>query len=377
MHRGHRPPNRRLSATGKPKRKQIMTTVNITIDQAATLIRTCGDTNTVLLRGQPGIGKSALLGMLAKEMPDYLPCYMDCSTLDLGDIAMPVVSREQMTTSYAPNARFGVYPGQTRPVLLMLDELGKSSRPVLNMLLPTILERRLGDVPLPTGSIVFATTNLDTDGVNDNIPAHAYNRMTVCVMANPTVDQWLMWAAENDIAPEVMAFAREYPQVFDCYTDMDSGDKNPYIFNPLTGNTKAFASPRSIAKSSNLIKMRAVLGAALLPALIGTVGEAAARDMEAMVMLGDSLPTHAQILAAPAKCRLPEGAGAHFLLAFMLAGRATPETLTDILTYVNRWDAFEAVVLFASQLAKTKSKVGWACMNRSYTQLAARLGVYF
>jgi hypothetical protein len=55
-------------------------------------------------------------------MPDFYPCYVDCANLDLGDLAMPVVDRETMTTHYAPSARFGVARGQTRPVLLMLDE---------------------------------------------------------------------------------------------------------------------------------------------------------------------------------------------------------------------------------------------------------------
>jgi hypothetical protein len=76
------------------------------------------------------------------------------------------------------------------------------------MLLPVILERRLGDVPLPEGSIVFATTNLSTDGVGDNIPPHAYNRMTVCDFANPSVDDWITWGSNNGVVPEVLAFYR-------------------------------------------------------------------------------------------------------------------------------------------------------------------------
>jgi hypothetical protein len=104
------------------------------------------------------------------------------------------------------------------------------------------------------------------------------------------VDEWLGWAASNDVAPEVMAFAREYPQVFERYDMLDKKEKNPYIFSPLTGNTKAFCSPRSLEKAGNLIKQRDALGDALLPALCGTVGEAAARDMEAMVMLADQMP---------------------------------------------------------------------------------------
>jgi hypothetical protein len=351
--------------------------MQVTLTQAATLIRNVGTTNTFLLQGQPGVGKSAILATVAKQLPDYLPCYIDVANLDLGDLGMPVIDREAMVTGYAPNTRFGIGKGQNRPVILMLDELGKGSRPVMNMLLPVILEHRLGDVCLPTGSIVFGTTNLATDGVGDNIPAHAHNRMTVLDVGNPSVDDWLGWAVDNNIAPEVMVFAKEFPQVFERYDLLGKGDKNPYIFNPMTGNTKAFCSPRSLAKASNLITQRDAIGDALLPALCGTIGEAGARDMEAMVALADQLPRFAAVIADPAKCKLPTAAGAYFLMAFSLSARATPETLDAIMTYVTRFESFEAGVLFASTLASNKAKVGFACSNRSFTEIAARFGKYF
>jgi len=348
----------------------------VNLMQAATIIRAVGTTNTVLLTGQPGVGKSAILAQLARELPDYLPCYVDVANLDLGDLGMPVIDKERMETHYAPNTRFGLARGQTKPVLLMLDEMGKASRPVLNMLLPIILERRLGDCCLPTGSIVFATTNLATDGVGDSIPPHAYNRMTVIDVANPTSDEWIAWAVNNNMAPEVMAFAREYPQVFDRY-DTIGDTKNPYIFNPTTGQTRAYCSPRSLEKASNVIKARDTLDASLLPALVGTIGEAAARDMEAMVMLSDQLPRFDAIIKDPKKAKLPEGVGAYFLLAFSLAARVDEKNMDAIMAYVERFEQFEATALFVSTLASNKSKVGMACRNREFTKQCAALGKFF
>jgi hypothetical protein len=353
--------------------------MSINLNQAASLIRNVGTTNTILLRGQPGIGKSSILQTLERELPDYQICYIDVANLDLGDLGMPVIDKDTMVTNYAPNARFGVGKNSTKPVVLMLDELGKASRPVLNMLLPVILEHRIGDVPLPTGSIVFGTTNLDTDGVGDNIPAHAFNRMTVVTVANPSADQWIEWASGHDVAPEVMAFAKQYPQVFDCYADLDKKDKNPYIFNPMTGNTRAFCSPRSLFKASNIIKQRSVLGTSLIPALAGTVGEAAARDMEALVNLADQLPLFETIVRDPLKAKVPTGAGALFILAFMLAGRVDDKTLNPVMDYAERMsnESFEAHALFITSLASNRNKVGMACMNRKFTAHAAKLGKYF
>jgi len=353
--------------------------MNVTLSQASTLIRTIGQTNTVLLRGQPGIGKSSILHGIKEFFPDHFMSYIDAANLDLGDIAMPVVDREELITEYAPNARFGVGRNQTKPVVMMIDELGKASRPVMNMLLPVILERRIGDLQLPAGSIIFATTNLDTDGVGDNIPAHAYNRMTVCSVANPTADEWLQWASNNDVCPEVMAFAKQTPEIFDCYVDLEKNAKNPYIFNPMAGVVRGFCSPRSLAKASNIIAQRAVLGSAVLPALAGTIGEPAARQMEALINLADQLPLFEQIAKAPATTKIPKGAGALFLLAFMLAGRVNEDSMDAVMEYGERIskESFEAHSLLIMTLASNKTKVNMACKHRSFTTAASKLGKFF
>jgi hypothetical protein len=353
--------------------------MNVTLSQASTLIRTIGQTNTVLLRGQPGIGKSSILHTLRESYPDHFMSYIDAANLDLGDIAMPVVDREELITEYAPNARFGVGRNQTKPVVMMIDELGKASRPVMNMLLPVILERRIGDLQLPAGSIIFATTNLDTDGVGDNIPAHAYNRMTVCSVANPTADEWLQWASNNDVCPEVMAFAKQTPEIFDCYVDLEKNAKNPYIFNPMAGVVRGFCSPRSLAKASNIIAQRAALGSAVLPALAGTIGEPAARQMEALINLADQLPLFEQIVNAPATTKIPKGAGALFLLAFMLAGRVNEDSMDAVMEYGERIskESFEAHSLLIMTLASNKTKVNMACKHRSFTTAASKLGKFF
>jgi len=175
--------------------------------------------------------------------------------------------------------------------------------------------------------------------------------------------------------PEVMAFAKQYPSVFDRYDQTD--DANPYIFNPLKGQTKAFCSPRSLAKASHLIAARDALGEALLPALAGTVGESAARDMEAMVNLSDSIPTYEAVVAHPTKAKLPANVSGYFLMAFMLSGRVVSDTLTAVLEYAERWDSFEAKALLISTLASNRNKVGWCCQNREFTKQAAALGKFF
>lgn len=350
----------------------------LSLAEARNAILALGATNTIILRGQPGIGKSWILKDLARALPDYIPAYIDCADLSLGDIAMPIIDREQRVTRFAPNERFKIYAGQTRPVILMLDEVTKpATDEILNMLLPLMLERRLGDVALPPGSIVFGTGNLDTDGVNDRFPSHAYNRVTMLDVRNPSAEEWIAWGIENGIAAEVLAFAREYEQIFQRYDDPAAKD-NPYIFNPLRGNIRSFCSPRSLQKASHIIAQRDVLGTAVRPLLCGTVGESAAAQLEAFVLMADSMPRVVAIEADPKATKLPETVGAYFLCAMMLATRANADNLDAFVTYVQRWDSFEALTLFAKTVAASPTKLAFAAKNRAFvTGLAGKLGKFF
>ena len=353
--------------------------MNLNLSQAANALATIGMHTTIIFRGEPGVGKSALLKLMAKKFPGHHMAYIDCANLDLGDVAMPVIDRDLMVTNYAPNARFGVGTGMDKPVIVMLDELGKASKAVLNMLLPTILELRIGDVYFPHGSMVFATTNLDTDGVGDNIPAHAYNRMTEVIIPKPTPKAWLIWAADNDICPEVMVAVRQMPELLDSYVDMKPNDINPYIFNPLKGNTRNYTSPRSLEKASHIIKARESLGDSVLPLLAGTIGEPAARQLEALVNLADQVPLYENLIEKPKTTKVPESVGALFILAFMMAGRAQPDDLDALCEYTERMakESFEAAGLFVTTLMSNNSKVVWAARNRNVLKLSAEYGKYF
>ena len=353
--------------------------MTLSLTAAANAIATIGINTTLLLRGEPGVGKSAILKMLAQKFPDYHAAYIDCANLDLGDVAMPVIDKVKMVTNYAPNARFGVGVGNDKPVILMLDEIGKASKPVFNMLLPTINEQRLGDQQFVPGSMVFATTNLDTDGVGDRVEAHAYNRMTEVIIPKPTPKGWITWGDANGIDPLLLAAASQEPTFFDSYVDMKAGDKNPYIFNPLTGNTRNFVSPRSLERASNIIKAREMLGDSVLPLLAGTVGEPAARQLEALVNLGDQIPAYDAIIAKPGTTKVPDSVGALFILAFRMAGMAQPDDLDALCEYTDRLakESFEAAALFITTLMGNANKVGWAARNRNITKLSATYGKYY
>lgn len=349
----------------------------VTIAQALNIVAAIGTTNAIILQGQPGVGKTQAIEQFVRDsLPDYAFAYICSPDLSLGDLAMPVVNKDTMQTEWALSARFNLKKGQEQPVFLLLDELDKcSSKDVQNMLSPSLHERRLGTFHLPVGSIVVATANLLTDGVTKTpLQGHVLNRSTVLDVANPTAEQWIDWAMLNDIAPEVLMFVKEHPQCLERYDDLSDKD-NPYVYHPLKGRTSACVTPRSLHKASNIVKQRAILGDALLPALAGTIGEAAARDMDAFIALSSDMPRIADVLAAPDTCPLPKSAGAYMMTAFALVSTVAPDTVDAVVTYITRWtDAFEAQALFVLTGIRAKGKAMQLMGCKKFLPLAAKYG---
>ena len=353
---------------------------SLSLNEFANTIATVGTDVTVIGQGEPGIGKSSMLGALAKRFPNYELAYIDCTLLDLGDFALPyteVVSEDLKVTKFAPNARFKFQSG--RPVIVMLDEIGKAMKSVKNVLLTLMLEKRIGDMHLPKGSIVFGTTNLATDGVGDSLEAHARNRVCFVTVRKPhagfnadgsvDADSWGAWALENNIAPEILAWVKQFDHSLASYTDKSQKD-NPYIFNPTKAGQTAFVTPRSLEKASHIAKKRLLLGEGVtISALAGTIGESAARDMQAFFTVVDKLPTWEDIINKPEKAKLPDDAVAKCILVFSAITKVDKETLPKWLKYAERLDK-ELQALFARSLVKSSSKQAMAVSNKEFVKWA-------
>ena len=344
----------------------------ITLQEAETLIATIGKDVTVHIKGQPGIGKSSLLNTLSAKLPTHIPVYIDCADLDLGDLAMPAMNHETKTTAFYPNERFSLHHG--KPVIIMLDEITKANEPVKNMLLPVMLERRLGAVKFHPDSIVYSTGNLTTDAVGDSMKAHAKNRLTNVEVRNPNDEEWVEWGMGNDIAPEVLAWVKQFPHCLASYKD-DSQKENMYIYDPRK-QQEAFVSPRSLAKASFIVKQREILGIpTTLSALTGTIGEAASRDMSAYFSLADGLPTKEAIYKKPNEAVVPTDPAAKVILIMRELMTIKKENFDSWMTYLQRLP-MEIQALFALNIMASERKQ-IAATNKTFTDWAIKHNQFF
>lgn len=344
-------------------------TIELTFEEVVQCVKTNGTDLTYMVQGAPGVGKTAVGKKVAADM-GYPFAYIDMANMSLGDLSLPVANKDRKCAEYFPNEIFNLHSGV--PVVIMLDEWTKAGKEAKNMTLPMCLERRLGNIQFHKDSIVFATGNLTTDGIGDSIQAHQRDRFVPIEQRGPTAEEWINnFAVSNGIAPSVIAFVDQFPQVMQSYKD-DVNNENPYIFNPRKAQS-GFSTPRSLTYASKVLHNKTAVSAnALHASLAGAIGESAAADLLAFDSMSETLPPFASIVANPKKCVLPSEQINQLLLTYTLVMKSDKETIDAILTYMGRMSR-EFQGLFISKLLCIPSKVEWAASVKGVVDAASEL----
>jgi hypothetical protein len=329
----------------------INLTSQVSLQEAEDAICAFGNTNAVHLVGEPGVGKTAMHAKICERL-GMRGVYIDVPNVELGELGIPMPNHETKTTTLYPNEAWGFHTGE--PLVFFLDEFPKGAQAVQNTLHPLLNERRIANFKLHENSVVITAGNNMTDGVGDLMKSHTLNRVTVMAVRKPTSDEWREWGAQNDVAPEVLAWAKQYAQAFGSYLDPSQAD-NPYIFNPKHPQ-KAFVSPRSLHRASNIIKKRDLITKnALEVALAGTIGNSAAKDMVAYVDVADSLPTWESIITNPEQASVPSSPAALCILAYSALQRIDRTNIGKWFEYMKRTST-ELQSVFCLTAVKSREK---------------------
>ena len=353
---------------------------SLSFRQVLELIKAIGSKVTVLVEGEMGSGKSALQGALAVEFPNHISCYVEVACMDVGDVAVPKVKTlddvvigglvtQGEVTRFVPNEAFGLHLG--KPLLIMWDELGKASQPVINAISRFINEGYLGQYKLPEGSLQFATTNLSIEGVGDRLRPHIRDRMCRVRMRKPTNLEWVEnYAIPAGLDPIIIGFAIEYPQAFESFEDVEDPNSNPMIFHPKQPRLN-FVTARSLTKGSHILQATQHMPDDVrIHALMGMVGEAAAMSIMTLSRLNEDIPAYERVLADPDNCPLPKSGVSSVMMVAKMAMRVEDDTMGKCMTYVERLPK-ETQALFARTLTRSpKRKV--AASNRAYIEWASR-----
>lgn len=337
-----------------------------------------GTRRTAYFRGQPGCGKTDLVHQAARdieaalrrqhiaepEMAVFELHLASMSEVDIRGYLIPTDSGEAKFTRPA----FASFVDQHKRGILFLDEFPQATHEVQKAVAPLLLDGRIGEYQLPPSWMVIAAGNREEDnsGVN-NLLGHVVNRLSIMDVRPPDVDDWLLWAAEHDIQPQIMAFAKINPQVVFGTPD-------------LTANDKPYCTPRSLAALAavahnwpgnidGLVADRAGLVVAQ-----GFIGEGAMAELRGVLTMAAKLPTYDEIVKDPTKAKVPTSPNEQYAAVMMVAMRAKVEHGNEVVQYLTRFQPNMGVVGMAAlvkrdtRMTQVAAMGQWLRENRSVVQ---------
>ena len=161
----------------------------------------------VLLRGRHGIGKSTVVYQFA-DKNNLEVVERRASQMTEGDlVGLPTI--EDKSTTFNPPDWFKA--ACDRPVVLFLDEVDRATLEVRQGIFELTDSRKLNGHNLHPDTLVFAAVNGGEHGsqyqVGEMDPAEL-DRWTVFDI-DPTVEDWLSWASDAGISPEIWNFINQ------------------------------------------------------------------------------------------------------------------------------------------------------------------------
>lgn len=289
----------------------------------------------VLLLGDPGVGKSAIVYKLAKELDMPLHILLG-STLDPTDIGgLPVVRLDGKGVDRCPLQV--IQDAANRPCILFLDEISAAPLPVQAAMLRLILERVAGDVVLHPETRVVAAANPPEQAPGGfDLSAPLMGR--VCALHfRPSESEVLdFFATLGEEGSALREESRTFAAVAACTPDLLQVD----IPKECVTGGKPWGAPRAWERVVRARAAAIALGGGLPPEteaalMAGSVGTHAATAYRAIMSMIGELPSVAEIVKDPKNARIPEDTHKQ-VAAVGLIGRVAEANLYAAYIYTAR-----------------------------------------
>lgn len=226
--------------------------------------------------------------------------------------------------------------------ILFLDELNAAPPLVQAACYQLILDRKLGEYELPEGWSIIAAGNGEKDrSVTHRMPSALANRF-VHLNFSVDVEDWIKWAAQNCIAPEVISFIRFRPRLL-------------HDFDPER-DSKTFASPRSWEFISGIVASNPD-PAVLKDLFQGTIGYGAATEFSAFLKIWQDLPGAEEILENPDTIEIPKDPAMLFAICEMLPLNLDVNKTDQMMIFASRLPAEFSVLLMGEAVRNQESIV--------------------
>lgn len=243
--------------------------IRIDVKELLDVLRLTPPEQNVMLVGKHGIGKSEIIRRFyEQERGMRVVAFFLGQMSDPGDL-IGLMHKDEATGRSVFLPPYW-WPVDGRPIVLFLDELNRARPEILQSVHELALNKTLAGKRLPEGSIVVSAVNEGDEYQLTDLDPALVSLFNLYEFA-PSVQDWLLWAAENGVDERVTAFIQQN----NLYLDGDdkAGDEDQ-----LTAHAGLIKTPdrRAWVKVANFIKPLERIEDPHIKIIAGMVGTSAA-----------------------------------------------------------------------------------------------------
>lgn len=193
--------------------------VSINITELKETLDLTPSTQNIMLVGKHGIGKSEILTSYFNSKGLKVVTLFLGQMADPGDIiGIPSKVEKQdakgKATSHTDFTPPYWFPQDDQPIVLFLDELNRARPEILQTVMDLTLNRKLAGKALPKGSHVISAVNDGEEYQLTDLDPALVSRFNIYEF-RPTVEEWLNWAAGQNLDERVINFIQDNPTWLD------------------------------------------------------------------------------------------------------------------------------------------------------------------
>ena len=292
--------------------------------------------------GGPGIGKSDIPVQVAKELGIPLIDFR-ANLFDPVDVrGIPYIKQLKETgkrfTSWAVPDVFPIAERDGDRGILFIDELPTAPTATQNAFLQLLLTKQIGEYKLPVcWQIICACNRLTDAAAVYQMPSPVRNRLAHYEL-EPTLNDWVEWAYQHDIDPDVISFIQYRPN----------------LLSNFNADDYAFPTPRAWSMVSKKLSRANKDPERLFYGVSSLVGDGQAGEFIAFKEIASKLPDIDQLIADPSTYKKDENPALLYALSTALATRAQDDVMENIMKVAKKMPIEFQVVLVKGCLAKDR-----------------------
>ena len=186
--------------------------VVINVNELKKILQFTPESQNIMLTGNHGIGKSQILKQFFEDQGQKGVTLFLGQMSDPGDlIGIPRINEKTGKTDFMLPYWF---PTDNNPIVLFLDELNRARPEVLQTIMDLTLNKTLAGKSLPEGSRIISAVNEGEEYQLTDLDPALVSRFNIYEF-KPSIQEWLVWAQNQNLNSRVIDFIAENPDMLD------------------------------------------------------------------------------------------------------------------------------------------------------------------